>query len=61
MDEMKEKSKGQKLLDKLTYNSKNAWEVIPDRELIFSFCDGYKAFWIRLNGTDICPRSSSRG
>jgi aspartyl aminopeptidase len=44
MDEMKEKSKGQKLLDKLTYNSKNAWEVIPDRELIFSFCDGYKAF-----------------
>ncbi|MBP7175197.1 MAG: aminopeptidase [Thermoclostridium sp.] len=44
MEESKEKSNGQKLMDKLGYNSKNAWEKIGDKERIFSFCDDYKAF-----------------
>ena len=44
MGDSKEKSNGQKLLDKLGYNSKNAWEKIADRDRIFSFCEAYKAF-----------------
>ncbi len=44
MAESNEKSNGQKLMDKLGYNSKNAWEKIGDKEKIFSFCDQYKAF-----------------
>jgi aspartyl aminopeptidase len=44
MEDSKEKSKGQKLLDKLGYNSKNAWEKLADRERIFSFCEAYKTF-----------------
>lgn len=44
MEDSKEKSKGQKLYDKLGYNSKNAWEKLADREKIFSFCEAYKAF-----------------
>ena len=44
MTESNEKSNGQKLMDKLGYNSKNSWEKIGDKEKIFSFCDKYKAF-----------------
>lgn len=44
MDDFKEKSKGQKLLDKLGYNCKSAWEKMPDREQIFNFCNEYKKF-----------------
>lgn len=44
MGETKERSKGQKLMDKLSYKSANAWEKIPDRENIFSYCEDYKAF-----------------
>jgi len=44
MENSKEKSTGQKLLDKLGYNSKNAWEKIADRDTIFRFCEDYKLF-----------------
>ncbi|HZK26714.1 MAG TPA: aminopeptidase [Thermoclostridium sp.] len=44
MDDSKVKSKGQKLMEKLSYKSVNAWGKIPEREEIFSYCDGYKAF-----------------
>jgi len=37
-----EKSKGQQLLDKLGYKTKNAWENVTDKEKIFSFCNEYK-------------------
>lgn len=39
-----EKSKGQQLLDKLGYKTKNAWENVTDKEKIFSFCNEYKTF-----------------
>jgi len=44
MSESTEKSRGQMLIEKLEYKSANAWEKIPDREKVFQFCDGYKAF-----------------
>ncbi len=44
METAKEKSKGQKLMEKLGYNSNNAWEKIPEKELIFQFCEEYKFF-----------------
>lgn len=44
MEDSKKKSNGQKLLDKLGYNSKNAWEKMDLRDQIFSFCDSYKVF-----------------
>lgn len=44
MGENHDKTNGQKLYDKLGYNSKNAWEKISDRNRIFSFCDEYKTF-----------------
>jgi len=40
----KEKSKGQKLMDEIGYKATNAWEKIPDRENIFSYCEDYKSF-----------------
>jgi len=40
----KEKSKGQKLMDEIGYKTSNAWEKIPDRDKIFSYCEDYKAF-----------------
>lgn len=44
MSESTEKSRGQKLIEKLEYKSANAWEKIPDREKVFQFCEGYKDF-----------------
>ena len=44
MEETKVKSKGQKLMEKLSYKKVNAWDKIPDREKIFSYCDDYKAY-----------------
>ncbi len=40
----KEKSKGQELLEKLSYKTKNAWENTADKDQVFSFCNDYKAF-----------------
>lgn len=39
-----EKSKGQQLLDKLGYKTRNAWENATDKEKIFDFCKEYKEF-----------------
>lgn len=44
MEEVKEKSKGQKLMDEIGYKLSNAWEKIGDRETIFSYCEDYKTF-----------------
>lgn len=44
MDEVKEKSKGQKLMEEIGYKTSNAWEKIGDRDKIFSYCEEYKAF-----------------
>ncbi len=44
MEEVKEKSKGQKLMDEIGYKTSNAWEKIGDKEKIFSYCEGYKNF-----------------
>ena len=44
MDTQNEKSKGQELLDKLSYKTKNAWENKTDKDQVFNFCNGYKAF-----------------
>jgi aspartyl aminopeptidase len=44
MSESTEKSRGQRLIEKLEYKTANAWEKIPDREKVFQFCDEYKVF-----------------
>jgi len=44
VEEVKEKSKGQKLMDEIGYKLSNAWEKIGDRETIFSYCEDYKTF-----------------
>lgn len=40
------KSKGQELMDKLSYKKKNIFETASDKEIkeIYEYCEGYKAF-----------------
>lgn len=44
---MDEKSKGQKLMESLSYKKKNFFEISSEKEIkeMYDYSEGYKSFW----------------